>query len=90
MIPSVGNRSADKAVCEDGTREEAEIGYEDQVANSSEYTGGEEADVEENNRRADKCDGGDPDDYGHELALAPCLSAQSLLGKEHDLPSVKR
>ena len=72
---------ADKAVCKDGTDEEAQIGYEDQVADSAECTDGEYVDVEENDRGADECDGGYPDDYGHELALVLSLSGPGLDGQ---------
>lgn len=72
---------ADEAICQDGSDEEDEIYYEDHIANSAKHFCWEDADVEEDDGCADECDGGDPYDWAHELALVMHLSAQGLEGK---------
>lgn len=83
-IPSIGYRLADKAICENGTDAKDKIDYENHVAYFAEYFCWKDADVEEDDGGANECDGGDPYDWAHELALTMHLSAQGLEGKEKD------
>ena len=73
-IPPVRNGPANKAVCENGTEEEAKIGCENGVADPAESACWEQADIEENDGGTNERDAGDPKEYRHKLALVLCLS----------------
>lgn len=52
-VPPIGYRLTDKAICENGTHEEDEIDYKDQVADSAEETCWEDANVEKDDGGTD-------------------------------------
>ncbi len=76
----------DKAICKDGADEEANVDYKDHIAKSAEQASCKDPDVEEDDRGADECDGGDPKEWTDELSLAMGLSGERSEGKWNMLP----